>query len=207
MSIASGKGIHVERVSRNALRGFEPQARDVVLELPENVGATASLEEALESADSDALVLILDHIEDPRNYGAILRSADQFGVSSILVPGKRAAPLSAATVESSAGTAQFATIVTVSNLASAMEELKEAGFWIYAAAAGGTPAEQANLTGKVALILGNEGKGVSRLVTERSDETISIPRTGHADSLNVSVAAGVLLYEVRRQQGWTVRHG
>ena len=202
--IAEQKGIPVRTVSKNVLRTYDPQARDVALEIADVVEEEASLDEALHTDNANAVVLILDHVEDPRNYGAILRSADQFGADFVVVPGRRAAPLSAATIEASAGTAQFVRVVTVSNLASATEGLKEAGFWIYAAAMGGNVAERVNLTGKVALVLGNEGKGVSRLLRDRADELVSIPRTGHADSLNVSVAAGVLLYEVRRQQGWTL---
>ncbi|MFP4550223.1 MAG: 23S rRNA (guanosine(2251)-2'-O)-methyltransferase RlmB [Spirochaetales bacterium] len=204
--LAARNGISIRRVSRRELASYHPDARDVVAELGEHRDehSHASLSQAISSVarHDSALVLLLDHVTDPHNYGAVLRTADQFGVDFVIVPGKRAAPLSAVAIEASAGTAQFVSRVTVANLAGAVDELKKANFWVYAAEMGGAPAHRLTLSGRVALVMGNEGKGVSRLVGERSDERISIPRQGHADSLNVSVATGVLVYEIRRQQGW-----
>jgi len=204
--LARANGIALRRVSKRELSSFHPDARDVAVEVgePRAIHAPATVAEAIArlAHEAPALVLVLDHVTDPHNLGAILRTADQFGADFVIVPGKRAAPLSAAAIEASAGTAQFVSRITVANLSAAIDELKRAEFWVYAAEMTGTPAHRCNLTGRVALVVGNEGKGVSRLVAERSDERVSIPRQGRADSLNVSVATGVLAYEVRRQQGW-----
>jgi 23S rRNA (guanosine2251-2'-O)-methyltransferase len=207
MAAARERQIPVRMISRSDLISMDSGARDVALEVS---GSTRrrpqSLDEAIaEVADNEALVLVLDHLTDPHNVGAVLRTADQFGADFVLVPGKRAAPLTSTVVESSAGTAPYVTVITVPNVPSAVKELQSAGFWVYAAAMDGAPLHRCNLTGRVALVVGNEGKGVSRLVAERSDERVSIPRTGRADSLNVSVAAGILAYEVRRQQKWIDR--
>ncbi len=196
-------GVAVRRVSRNELRTRAPAAHDCAFEIlhrPET--ARPSLESVLTSGAADALYLVLDHVTDPHNYGAILRSADQFGVEAVVVAGRRAAPLSAAAIQSSAGTAHHVRIVSVANLASALNLIKRHDVWVYAADMDGDPVHRVKLSGRTAIVLGSEGRGVSRLLAERSDARVRIPTGGHADSLNVSVACGVLLYEIRRQQGW-----
>lgn len=197
-------GVTVRSVSRRELGRLAPEARDCALELVRQAAApAATLAEVLATADTErGLVLLLDHITDPHNYGAILRSADQFAADAVVVPGRRSAPLSAVAVQSSAGTAEHVRIVAVPNLAAAVGEVQEAGFWVYAADIAGSPAHTSRLAGRTAIVLGSEGTGVSRLVRQRADGLVHIPMHGHADSLNVSVACGVLLYEVRRQQGW-----
>jgi 23S rRNA (guanosine2251-2'-O)-methyltransferase len=201
---ARDRGVEVRRVSRKELHSLAPGAHDCALEL---AGAPPdgepTLDDVLTRSDpAHSLFLVLDHITDPHNFGAILRSADQFGVDAVIVPGRRSAPLSAVAIQSSAGTAANVTIVTVANLASAVSRMQEHGAWVYAADMEGEPVHRANLAGSVAIILGSEGKGVARLLLDRSDGRLRIPTGGHADSLNVSVAGGVLLYEIRRQQGW-----
>lgn len=207
--LAEEAGVRVERVSRRRLLAHEPQARDCALRLGQASASAGGSQapttiEALLSATTGktALVLLLDHITDPHNYGAILRSADQFAVDAVIVPGRRSAPLSAVAMQASAGTAAHVAVITVANLAGAIAELQQGGFWVYAAEMGGEAVHRASLEGRTALVLGSEGGGVSRLVAERADAHVRIPMKGHADSLNVSVACGVLLYEVRRQQGW-----
>ncbi|MFW5743897.1 MAG: 23S rRNA (guanosine(2251)-2'-O)-methyltransferase RlmB [Spirochaetota bacterium] len=197
-------GVTVRNVGRGELRRIAPEARDCALDAGRRPGATAAtLDEVLAASDAArGLLLVLDHITDPHNYGAILRSADQFAADAVVVPGRRSAPLSAVAVQSSAGTARHVRIVTVPNLAAAVGRMQDAGFWVYAADMAGEPAHKTRLTGRTAVVLGSEGGGVSRLVAERADGLVRIPMHGHADSLNVSVACGVLLYEVRRQQGW-----
>ncbi|MFW6260343.1 MAG: 23S rRNA (guanosine(2251)-2'-O)-methyltransferase RlmB [Spirochaetota bacterium] len=197
-------GVTVRNVGRGELRRIAPEARDCALDAGRRPGATAAtLDEILAASDAArGLLLVLDHITDPHNYGAILRSADQFAADAVVVPGRRSAPLSAVAVQSSAGTARHVRIVTVPNLAAAVGRMQDAGFWVYAADMAGEPAHKTRLTGRTAVVLGSEGGGVSRLVAERADGLLRIPMHGHADSLNVSVACGVLLYEVRRQQGW-----
>lgn len=205
--LAGEHGVRVHRVSRSELRRLAPDAHDCVLELSPKAlaGVSRGLDTTLADAPADALVLVLDHVTDPQNFGAMLRSADLFGVHAVIAPGRRAAPLTAAVVQASAGTARYVSVITVPNLPSAIGTLQEHEFWVYAAEMGGHPAHEARLTGKVAVVMGSEGRGVSRLVAERADARIRIPIAGHADSLNVSVACGILLYEIRRQQGWLAR--
>lgn len=150
-------------------------------------------------AVATTLVIILDHIEDPHNYGAIIRSADAFGADLVVVPERRAAPQTDVVARASAGALAWVPTATVTNLARAVEKLKKAGFWVWAADMDGTPLPQADLKGRVALVLGSEGSGVSRLVRDLCDGAVSVPMTGHVDSFNVSVAAAICMYEVRRR--------
>lgn len=149
--------------------------------------------------DETAFVLILDGITDPQNFGAILRVADGFGVQMVVIPAHESVGLTPAAVKASAGAAQWVNVASVTNLSRAIETLKEKGFWVYAAAADGDHAAKIDFTGKVALVMGSEGKGVRRNVLEHCDRTISIPMFGHVDSFNVASAAAVLCYEVVRQ--------
>ena len=145
------------------------------------------------------VVLILDGVTDPHNYGAILRSADQFGVSLVVSRTRRSAGDTDTVARTSSGAVNFVNTAVVKNLSRAVEYLKTKGFWIYSADMGGEPVNKTNLKGRTAVIMGSEGKGVSRLLAEKSDGIISIPSKGNIDSLNVSVAAGVILYEIIRQ--------
>ncbi len=147
---------------------------------------------------SNPLVLLLDGITDPHNLGAILRSADQFSVDLVVIPERRSAGESDTVARTSAGALEWVPLMTVGNLKRTLDELKEGGFWIYGADMGGTAAKEIDLKGPVVLVMGSEGAGMSRIVRESCDGIISIPMTGHVDSLNVSVATGILLYEARR---------
>ena len=204
IDLARRSGVAVEQVSRRRLQELGgDRAREIVLQSAIEAAVAPSLPALLEGLTApSALVLLLDHVTDPHNFGAILRSADQFGVDAVIVPAHGSSSVSAVVMESSAGTAPHVTIVTVPNLSVAIRDLKKHDFWVYAAEMGGESATDTRLTGRVALVLGSEGKGVSRLVLENSDVSVGIPTRGHADSLNVSVACGILLYEVRRQQKW-----
>lgn len=177
--------------------------RGVVLTLP--VGRKTretTLEEFLEGFDAEVgLVVLLDGVTDPQNYGAILRSADQFAADLVLIPARRSASDTPAVSAASAGAMAWVPHAVVTNLTRALGQLKDKGFWIYGADMDGTPVSQAKLTGRVALVLGSEGKGLSRLVRDTCDVVVSIPTRGRLDSLNVSVSAGILMYEARRQQG------
>ena len=148
---------------------------------------------------NSSIVVILDSITDPHNVGAIIRSCDQFGVDLVVLPERRGASESEIIGRSSAGASAWVQTSVVSNLVRTVEKLKEAGFWIYGADAGGETAGQTSLQGKIALVMGSEGSGISRLLEEKCDKIISIPTCGKLDSLNVSVACGVLLYEIKRQ--------
>jgi 23S rRNA (guanosine2251-2'-O)-methyltransferase len=150
----------------------------------------------------EPLVLVLDGVTDPRNLGALLRAADGAGASGVVVPKDRAVGVTAAAVKASAGASEHVLVARVTNLRRAVDTMKEAGLWIYAAEAGGTPYTELDLAGAVALVLGSEGRGVRRLVREGCDGIVSIPMLGGVESLNVSVASAVLLYEARRRRGW-----
>jgi len=145
-----------------------------------------------------ALVLVLDSITDPHNTGAIIRSADQFGVDLVILPEHRGATDFEVISRTSAGASSWVKIALVPNLVRAVEQLKDAGFWVYGADAGGTPAPKLSISGKTVLVMGSEGAGIARLLREKCDTIVSIPTRGKLDSLNVSVAAGILLYEIRR---------
>jgi 23S rRNA (guanosine2251-2'-O)-methyltransferase len=147
------------------------------------------------------LILILDGVTDPRNLGAVLRAADGAGASGVVIPKDRAVGVTAAAVKASAGASEHVPVARETNLRRAIERMKEAGVWVYAAEVGGTTYAQMDLAGPVALVLGSEGWGVRRLVREGCDGAISIPMLGAVESLNVSVAAAILLYEARRQRG------
>jgi len=153
--------------------------------------------------DTTALVLILDSITDPHNVGAIVRSADQFGVNLVIIPEHRSASDPAAIARTSSGAASWVPIITVPNLVRAAESLKKAGFWLYGADAGGESLGGIRFAERTALIMGSEGTGIARLLRQHCDRIVSIPTKGRLDSLNVSVAAGILLYEIRRSSALT----
>jgi 23S rRNA (guanosine2251-2'-O)-methyltransferase len=148
------------------------------------------------------LVLVLDGVTDPQNLGAILRSADQLGVELVVIPARRSAQENQTVSKVSSGASEYVHLAVVPNVSSALELLKENGFWTFGAESSGQSVESVDLKGKVCLVMGSEGAGLHRLVREKCDFLVSIPAAGHVDSFNVSVAAGILMYEVRRQQGF-----
>lgn len=150
--------------------------------------------------DDGALVLILDGITDPHNLGAILRSADQFSVSLVIIPSRRSAQSNQTVIKVSSGAAHYVNQAVVANLNREIEYLKSQGFWVYGAAIGGESLHATIFPKRTALVLGSEGRGISQLTEKLCDHIVAIPTTGNIDSLNVSVAAGILLYEIRRQQ-------
>jgi 23S rRNA (guanosine2251-2'-O)-methyltransferase len=145
-------------------------------------------------------VFILDEIEDPHNLGAIIRTANLCGAHGVIIPKRRAAGLTATVVKASAGAINYTPVVKVTNISKTIEELKDRGMWFACADMEGEVMYKAKLTGSIGLVIGNEGSGVSRLVREKCDYVVSIPMKGDIDSLNASVAAGVLAYEVVRQR-------
>ena len=148
----------------------------------------------------DPFLILLDNIEDPHNLGAIIRTANLAGAHGVIIPKRRAAGLTATVAKTSAGAINYTPVAKVTNLKKTMEELKEKGIWFVCADTGGEQMYRLNLTGPVGLVVGNEGEGVSRLVKESCDFTAAIPMKGEIDSLNASVAAGVLAYEIVRQR-------
>lgn len=145
-------------------------------------------------------VVILDDIEDPHNLGAIIRTANLAGAHGIIIPKHRAAGLTATAVKASAGAVSYTPVAKVTNISKTIEELKDKGLWFVCADMGGTTMYDLDLKGPIGLVVGNEGKGVSRLVKEKCDFIASIPMFGDIDSLNASVATGVLAYEIVRQR-------
>ncbi|MDR2159801.1 MAG: 23S rRNA (guanosine(2251)-2'-O)-methyltransferase RlmB [Treponema sp.] len=209
VALAAERRVRVDRVGTHDLDRIALDHRGVVLELEapaEAGGAGVSLEAFIAGLEGDgggrrdALVLILDEITDPHNYGAILRSCDQFGVDLVVSRDHRSAQHAAVIARTSAGASAWVPQAETANLPRAAEALKAAGFWIYGAHMEGDAAGRIDLRGRIALVLGGEGTGISRLLRERCDGLIAVPSRGRIDSLNVSVAAGVLMYEVTRQR-------
>ncbi len=145
-------------------------------------------------------IIICDEIEDPHNFGAIIRTAESAGAHGIIVPKRRSAPLSYAVGKASAGAVEYMPIARVGNLASAMDELKQRGMWSYCADMDGEPYYGTDLRGAIALVIGSEGYGVGRLIKEKCDFCLSLPMKGKINSLNASVAAGIIMYEISRQR-------
>ena len=155
---------------------------------------------AARSKNEPPFIFLLDNIEDPHNLGAIIRTANLAGAHGVIIPKNRAAGLTAAVARASAGALNYTPIARVTNLAQTMEALKKEGLWFVCADMGGTTMYQLDLTGPIGIVIGNEGDGVGRLVREKCDFVASIPMKGDIDSLNASVAAGVLAYEIVRQR-------
>ena len=199
--------VAVKKLSREELERMMPgtDVRGAVLDLggPRR-GASRLIETSVEEfcdklgEDDGALVLILDGITDPHNLGAILRSADQFGADLVLIPERRSVQANETVVKVSSGAAQYVPISVVTNLSREIRTLKDHGFWIYGADMAGEESYSVSFPARTAIVMGSEGDGISQLVRKNCDHIISIPLRGHIDSLNVSVAAGILLYEFRR---------
>ena len=148
----------------------------------------------------DPFIILLDNIEDPHNLGAIIRTANLAGAHGVIIPKRRAVGLTATVAKTSAGALNYTPVAKVTNLKKTMEELKKEGLWFVCADMGGEAMYDLNLTGPIGLVIGNEGEGVSRLVKETCDFVASFPMKGDIDSLNASVATGVLAYEIVRQR-------
>ena len=196
---AAAGGVAVKKVSRDRVdelaRGGVHQGVVARVEAYPYSG----LEEIL--AVPEPLILVLDGVTDPRNLGAVLRVADGVGASGVVIPKDKAVGVTAAAVKASAGASEHVRVARVTNLKRAVDKMREANVWVYAAEAGGTDYTELDLVGRTALVLGSEGRGVRRLVREACDGNVSIPMLGAVSSLNVSVAAAVLAYEARRQRG------
>ena len=163
----------------------------------------AEVEDILNAAKEKGeapFIFILDEIEDPHNLGAIIRTANLCGAHGVIIPKRRAVGLTATVAKTSAGAVNYTPVAKVTNIAKTIEELKKEGMWFVCADMDGQMMYDLNLTGPIGLVIGNEGAGVSRLVKEKCDFTASIPMKGDIDSLNASVAAGVLAYEIVRQR-------
>lgn len=160
-----------------------------------------TVEDILKSAkdkNEAPFVIVLDEIEDPHNLGAIIRTAECAGAHGVIIPKRRSARLTYTVAKSSAGAIEYVPVARVTNITNAIEQLKENGLWVYAADMNGTMYTECNFSGGVALVIGNEGRGVSRLVEKSCDGIVSLPMKGQLNSLNASVAAGILMYEIMK---------
>ena len=163
----------------------------------------STVEEILAKAEEKGeppFLVLLDNVEDPHNLGAIIRTANLAGAHGVIIPKRRSVGLTSTVAKTSAGALNYTPVAKVTNLAATIEDLKKRGLWFVCADMGGDVMYRVNLTGPIGLVVGNEGDGVSRLVREKCDMTASIPMQGQIDSLNASVAAGVLAYEIVRQR-------
>ena len=164
----------------------------------------ATVEDILEKAREKGeapFIFVLDNIEDPHNLGAMIRTANLAGAHGVIIPKRRAVGLTPTVARTSAGATNYTPVAKVTNLKQTMEQLKKEGMWFVCADMDGTPYYQMDLKGPMGLVIGNEGEGVSRLIKETCDFVASIPMKGDIDSLNASVAAGVLAFEIARQRG------
>jgi 23S rRNA (guanosine2251-2'-O)-methyltransferase len=202
--LARQAGAVVRWVRRGELDRLSGNGRHQGVALKATLHEAKTLDDFLAGHPEDSrrgMVLVaLDQIQDPHNLGAIARSAVNLGAQALLLPERRSAPVSGAVVSSSAGAIQKIPVIGVGNLAQALERLKEAGFWVYGADAGGRPAWDAVFNTPLVLVIGSEGSGMRPLVRGRCHEIVSIPQAASGvESLNASCAASVLLYEISRQ--------
>lgn len=200
---ARSSGVQVEKTSFDEisrLAGTE-QHKGLALRIPSGRQMDdTDLKNYCSKMPDSGLLVLLEGITDIGNFGAILRSAEQFSADAVIVPKRRGAALTPEVSKTSAGADALVPLMTVVNISRSAEMIKEHGFWVYGADMGGRPLPSVNLTGKVALVMGSEGKGLGKNVRNHCDELVSIPTSGSLDSLNVSVAAGIFLYEIRRRQ-------
>jgi len=204
LRLAQDVGIELRFAGRDSLNREAPGAQNQGIVAFASAKKFASLDDILRIPGARGevpLLLVLDGVEDPRNLGAILRTADAAGVHGVIIPERRAAGMSETVSKTAAGAVEHVALVKVVNIVNTLEELKEAGIWIAGAEADGDMEHwDADFSQPLALVLGGEDRGVRRLVRERCDFLVSLPLRGKISSLNVSVAAGVLLYEALRQR-------
>ncbi len=203
IAVAKERHINIQFVERskldNLVRGIRHQG---VLAQVAPV-EYAELEDILQIAkdkNEPPFIVLLDELEDPHNLGAILRSADAAGVHGVLIPKRRSCPLSATVAKTSAGAVEYVPVARIGNVVQTIKRLKEEGLWVAAADMDGTDYYEADMTGALLLIIGNEGHGVGRLVKEQCDFVVKIPMVGKINSLNASVAGSILMYEAMKQR-------
>lgn len=200
---AKSSGIRIRFVRRKELDRISGGAKHQGIAAFVQPYEYASVSDILKNAErknEDPFVIILDGIEDPHNLGAIMRTAECAGAHGVIIGKNRSAGLGETAAKSSAGAVEYVPCARVTNTGRTIDELKEKGLWIAACDMDGEVCFDADLSGPIALVIGSEGKGISRLVREKCDFTVSIPLLGHINSLNASNAAAVLMYEVRRQR-------
>ena len=204
-AMAREAGAVVVRIDRRKLNDMSPTGAHQGIMASVAAHEYASIEDILRSAEEKGeapLVVICDELSDPHNLGAILRTAECAGAHGVIIPKRRSVGLTAVVGKTSAGAIEYMPVARVSNLADAIRKLKERGVWVFGTAAdGSTSLYTADLKGPAAIVIGNEGVGMSRIVSESCDFKVSIPMKGQISSLNASAAAAILLYEAVRQRG------
>ena len=197
--MAREAGVVVQEVEKSRLDQVYPNHQGLLAYV--SSASYSSLEDIFDRAKrlgEDPFIMVLDGVTDPHNLGAIIRSAECAGAHGLVIPERRSAGLNPACVKAAAGATEYLPVARVPNLSRAIDEMKERGVWVYAADMDGEDVYRAELTGPVAIVVGAEGEGVSSLVARNCDRTLSIPLFGHINSLNASVAAGIMLFEVAR---------
>lgn len=203
MGLAREKGIVVKEVDRRKLDAMCGGGNHQGVAARAAAHKYAEVDDIIAAAKEkgeEPFVVICDEIEDPHNLGAIIRTADACGAHGVIIPKRRGVSLTYAVGKVSAGAVEYVPVARVTNLPSTIEELKSKGFWIYGADMDGTPWDKQDYSGAVALVVGSEGRGISRLVKEKCDFIVSLPMKGNINSLNASVAAGILMYEVTKHR-------
>ena len=203
IAVARSRGVPVKETRAEKLRelsGTEAHQGVVAVAAAFRYSELADVFALAESKNESPFVIICDEIEDPHNLGAIIRSAEACGAHGVIVPKRRSAGLTPAVCKASAGAVEHIPIVRVANLVQTMETLKKQGLWLFVADAGGTDWNLADYSGGVGIIVGSEGRGVGRLVKDNCDAVVSLPMSGSVNSLNASVAAGIIMYEAARQR-------
>ena len=202
-ALAAEKNIPIKEVDKKKLDFMTAHSVHQGVAAVASMKEYASLEDIFSLAEQRGekpFIIVLDEIEDPHNLGAIIRTAECAGAHGIIIPKRRAAGLSYTVGKVSAGAYEYVPVARVTNIASTIDELKERGCWVYGADMDGRNYCSCDLQGAAALVIGSEGKGLGRLVRDKCDEIISLPMLGKINSLNASVAAGVLMYEFTRQR-------
>lgn len=202
VAMAKKKGVLVVQVPKEKLDAMSDTGHHQGVILNLSAVRYAEVEDILKRAEEKnekPFIFVLDGIEDPHNLGAIIRSANLAGAHGVIIPKHRSATVNATVAKASAGAVYHTLLAKVTNIAQTIEQLKEKGIWFACADMNGIEMYDANLTGAIGIVIGNEGSGVSRIVKEKCDFTVRIPMKGDIDSLNASVAAGILAWEVVRQ--------
>lgn len=203
ISMAREKGVVVKNVDRKKLDFMcaNGNHQGVAANVPaHNYSTVDEILELAESRGEAPFIVICDEIEDSHNLGAIIRSAEACGAHGIIIPKRRNVGLNFIVAKTSCGALEYMKVARVSNLASTIEELKKKNIWVYCADMDGQPWCKTDFSGGCALVIGNEGKGVGRLIKEKCDVTVALPMRGKVNSLNASVAAGILMYEITKQR-------
>lgn len=198
-ALAKSKRLVVQTVPKNKLDRLVQGGNHQGLVLAVSSFEYADLDQLLDQFDDEGkepFLLMLDSIEDPHNLGSILRSADATGVDAIIIPKRHASGLTSVVAKTSTGAIDYVPVARVNNLVQTTKELKKRGYWVFGTDMKGTDYRQWNANGKTVLVIGNEGKGIAPLLKKQMDQTLTLPMVGHVQSLNASVATGILLYQM-----------